>query len=207
MTTRSICDKNAAELATLPDRGRLPFTTLLFLAIGMGAATALAAVHELRLSPRPIVLADSGAAFAAFLLLLLLPVSVYFYVFHGDWFLLYLVDVHRVPSALALLGFFAQIVLGLLSFTLSAVCVRNQHNAWVIGVVVGCVLGGLGVVAVCPNRLKVLGTFREYQGGFGLLPYGGALLQGALAMGGLLTVGAAFLLLRIRRGQTRGGAR
>src|SRR5437763_725749 len=124
MTRRSNCDKNAPELAELPDRGRLPFTTLLFLAIGMGAATALAASQELRLSPRPIVVSDSGAAYAAFLCLLLLPVSVYFYVFHGDWFLLYLVDLRRVPSALALLGFIVELALGLLGFTLCAVAVR-----------------------------------------------------------------------------------
>jgi hypothetical protein len=169
----------------------------------MGAAAALAAAHELRISPRPIVLADSFAAFAAFLLLLLLPVSVYFYVFHGDWFMLYLVDVRRVPSALALFGFLAELAIGFLGFVFSAVCVRNQRNPWVVTALVGCLIGSLGVVALYPERLRVLGTFRQYQGGFGLLPYGGSLLQGALAMGGLLVVGGTFLLVRIRRGQAR----
>jgi hypothetical protein len=72
-----------------------------------------------------------------------------------------------------------------------------------VSVLVGCVIGALAVVALYPERLRVLGTFRQYQGGFGLLPYGGALLQGALAMGGLLVVGGTFLLVRIRRGQAR----
>ena len=203
MTTRSNCDKNAAELVELPDRGRLPFTTLLFLAMGMGAATALAAAQELRQSPRPIVVSDSGAAFSAFLVLLVLPVSVYFYVFHGDWFLLYLVDVRRVPSALALLGFIGELVLGLIGFGVCAVAVRNQRSSWVVSVLVASIVGAVGVVVACPNRLRVLGTYHQFHGGFGLVPYGGALLQGALAMGGLLAVGAVFLLFRIRRGQAR----
>jgi len=169
----------------------------------MGAAAALAAEHELCLSPRPVVLSDSFAAFAAFMLLLLLPVSVYFYVFHGDWFMLYLVDVRRVPSALALFGFLTELAIGLFGFALAAACVRNQHNSWVMTTLAGCVIGAAAVVAVCPDRLRAVGTLRQYQGGFGLAPYGGALLQGALAMGGLLVVGGAFLLFRIRRGQTR----
>ena len=203
MTTRSNCDKNAPRTSAAFGSRTLPFTTFLFLAIGMGAATALSAAHELRLSPRPILVSDSGAAFAAFLVLLLLPSSVYFYVFHGDWFMLYLVDVRRVPSALAMLGFLSQLVLGLLAFGLSALLVRNQRHAWVISVLSACVAGSIAVLAMCPDRLRVVGTFRQYHGAFGLVPYGGALLQGALAMGGLLTVGAVFLLLRIRRGQPR----
>jgi hypothetical protein len=181
----------------------LPFTTLLFLAFGIGAASALAGAHELRVSPRPAVLSDSFAALVAFTLLLLLPVSVYFYVFHGDWFLLYLVDVRRVPSALAMLGFFLEFVIATLGFGLAAICLRSQRNPWVLGALVLCAIGALGVVAVAPERLRMVGTFRQYRGGFGLVSYGGALLQGALAMGGLLTVGGAFLLFRIRRGQVR----
>ena len=43
---------------------------------------------------------------------MIVPVSVYFYVFHGDWFLLYLFDVSRIPSAIAMVGFFVQAGLG-----------------------------------------------------------------------------------------------
>jgi hypothetical protein len=181
----------------------LPFTTLLFFAFGMGAAAALAAEYELCLSPRPVVLSASFAAFAAFMLLLLVPVSVYFYVFHGDWFMLYLVEVMRVPSALALLGFATEFAVGLSGFGLAAACVRNQHNAWVMTMLGVCVIGAAAVVGVCPDRLRAVGTLRQYQGGFGLVPYGGTLLQGALAMGGLLVVGGLYLLFRIRRGQAR----
>jgi hypothetical protein len=169
----------------------------------MGAASALAGAHELRVSPRPVMLSDSFAAYVAFTLLLLLPASIYFYVFHGDWFLLYLVDVRRVPSALALLGFFIELALALLGFAFAAACVRAQRNSWVISALALCAIGACSALAIAPDRLRVVGTFRQFRGGFGLASYGGALLQGALAMGGLLVAGAIYLLFRIRRGQVR----
>ena len=181
----------------------MPFTTLLLLGFGVGAAAALAGAAELRVSPRPVLLSDSFGAFVAFMLLLLVPVSVYFYVFHGDWFMLYTVDVRRIPSALALLGFALELAVGLLGFAVSALCVRNARTSLALGIVLACAFAALSVVFVCPERLRLVGSFRQYRGGFGLVGYGGALLQGALAMGSLLLAGAIFLIVRIRRGQAR----
>lgn len=181
----------------------MPFTTLLLLALGMGAASALAGANELRVSPRPVFLSDSFGAFVAFMLLLVLPVSLYFYVFHGDWFMLYTIDVRRVPSALALVGFLVELAVGLLGFGCAALCIRSARASWAVTAVVVCCLAALSIVFICPERLRAVGTFRQYKGGFGLSSYGGALLQGALAMGGLLTAGASYLIVRIRRGQAR----
>jgi hypothetical protein len=58
----------------------------------------------------------------------------------------------------------------------------------------------VAIVFICPERLRVVGSFRQYRGSFGLATYGGALMQGALAMGSLLVAGGMFLILRIRRG-------
>lgn len=169
----------------------------------MGAAAAAAGASELRVSPRPALLSDSFAAFAAFLLLLLLPISVYFYLFHGDWFLLYMVDVRNIPSALVLLGFTAEVGLGLLGFLSAGLCVRAGHLSWAVAIAAAGAFAAVGVVFVYPERLRVMGSFRQYRGGFGLEPFGGALLQGAVAMGVFLLFGAAYLLVRIRRGQMR----
>jgi hypothetical protein len=181
----------------------LPFTTFLLWAFGMGAAAALSGAHELRVSPRPILLSDSFAAFIVFMLLLLLPVSLYFYVFHGDWFMLYLVEVRRVPSALVLLGLSVELFIGSCGFSFAAICVRAQRSSWVAFVLLACVAGALSVLLAFPDRLQHVGTFRQFRGGFGLTRYGGALMQGALAMGGLLVAGSVFLIYRIRRGQAR----
>jgi len=137
------------------------------------------------------------------MVLLLLPISAYFYLFHGDWFMLYTVDVRSLPSALVLLGMLAEAALGLLGFFGAALCVRNARIGWALALVATCAVAAVAVVFVVPERLRVIGSFRQYWGGFGLEPYGGSLFQGALAMGSFLIYGAVYLLVRIRRGQTR----
>lgn len=181
----------------------MPFTTLLLLAFGMGAASALAGAHELRLTPRHALFSSTFAAFGAFLLFLLLPVSIYFYVFHGDWFLLYLVDVRRIPSALALFGFLFEGAFGVLGFAIGASCVRAQKANWVAYLLLVVGLIAIGVLFIAPERLLSVGNYRQYRGGFGLTKYGGTLLQGGLLMGGILLLGATFLVLRIRQGLAR----
>jgi hypothetical protein len=169
----------------------------------MGLAAALAGADELRLSPRHALLSSSFLALCAFLLLVLVPVSVYFYVFHGDWFLLYLVDVRHVPSALALIGFVLQALLGMFGFSVGASLVRGQHGVWAAGGLAACGLLALAVVPLCYDRLRLVGTYAQFRGGFGLAAYGGALMQGTVAMGVVLLVGAAFLVRRIHVGVAR----
>lgn len=181
----------------------MPFTTLLLLSFAMGLAAALAGAHELRLSPRHALLTSSFFAFVAFVGLLLVPASIYFYVFHGDWFMLYLVDVRHVPSALALLGFVLEALLGVAGFSVGASLVRNQHAPWVSGGFGLSALLAVAVVPLCHDRLRVVGTYAQFRGGFGLTTYGGALLQGTLAMGLLLVVGGAYLVYRIHAGVSR----
>ena len=137
------------------------------------------------------------------MLLLLVPVSVYFYLFHGDWFMLYTIDVHTIPSGLVLFGFAAEAGLGLLGFFCAAVFVRSARMSWALALIAACAIAAVGVVFIVPERLRVMGSFRQYWGGFGLEPYGGALFQGAITMGAFLIFGTVYLLIRIRRGQMR----
>lgn len=58
----------------------------------------------------------SLSAWAIFAGFLLLPLSAYFYLFHGDWFLLYRIDVSVIPSAVALLVFIFEFALGALGY-------------------------------------------------------------------------------------------
>lgn len=161
-------------------------------------AAAIAGRSELRVSPRPALLTRSFAAYVVFLALLLIPVSVYFYVFHGDWFLLYLVDVRQVPSAVALVGFVTEGLFGAAGFAASAALVRSQREA-IAGALLGAaMLTGVGVIVVASDRLAVVGSYAQYRGGFGLTPYvSGPLLQGTILMSVLVTAGLAYLLARI----------
>lgn len=134
----------------------------------------------------------------------MVPVSAYFYIFHGDWFLLYVADTERVPSALALVGGAFEIGLGAAGFLIGATFVRTQREQWA-GAAIGAALSlGLGMLPVVRQRLMVVGTYRQFHGDFGLGHYGGALLQGTLVMSLWMFVGLAFLVYRLGPGARRG---
>jgi len=178
----------------------LPLPFLLFLGIAVGIAAAAAGQVELRLSPRPPLLTATYSAFLTFVLLVFLPVSVYFYVFHGDWFLLYVVDTGHVPSAIALVGFGLQAGIATLGFLLGSTLVRAQHTKVAYGAIALSVLLAVGNVFLTLERLRVVGTFAQYHGSFGLLAYSGTpLARGGVVMGVFLFVGAAFVLSKLQR--------
>ncbi len=183
----------------------MPLPPLVILAVVSGLAAAVAGRYELRQSPRPILLTRAFMSFVSFAVFVVVPVSAYFYVFHGDWFLLYLFDVNRIPSAIALLGFIAQAGLGVLGFMLGAVLVRNQRET-IVGAMIGAlVVAGGVVVLLYVDRLAQVGTHAQFHGQFGLEAFeDGPLLTGALAMGAITLVGLVFLLVRLwRAGRAR----
>ena|SRR5690349_7979978 len=182
----------------------MPLPTFAFIAVAVGIACALVGGSELRLSPRHALLTASFRAYAWFLVFLLLPASAYFYAFHGDWFLLYLVDVRRIPSAIALLGFVVEGGFGVLGFLIGAALARSQRTNLAYALVGAAIVASGAVVALWPERLAVVGTYTQYRGDFGLHGYDGPLLRGGAAMGALLLGGIIYLLIRIRISVRRG---
>jgi hypothetical protein len=167
--------------------------------------TSIASRTELRLSPRHALLTNGFGAYAIFATLVLVPVSVYFYVFHGDWFLLYLFDVQRIPSAIALLGFVAEAGIGAIGFASGAALMRSQRDTLAGIAVALSLLVGIGVPVAMRERLAVVASFAQYEGGFGLTPFTEAsLLPGAIAMSLLLTTGLVFMLIRLVMSSGRG---
>lgn len=140
----------------------------------------------------------SFAAFFGYAALVVVPASVYFYVFHGDWSLFYFVDVSKVPSAIALVGFVAQAGLGALGFLLGGVLVRNQREA-IVGVLLGLVVIAGGVVTgLYTDRLAVVGRYHQFHKNYGLNPYeAGPLMTGGMVMAGIVLLGLVFLLVRL----------
>ena len=184
----------------------MPLPSLLCLVFAAGIAAALAGRVELRVSPRPALLTHSFAAFAIFACLVVVPISVYFYIFHGDWFLLYLIDVRDVPSALALLGFVVEVGFGALGFFVGASMVRHQREGLGGSLAFLALIAAALVVVIARDRLSLVGTSRQFHGNFGLEPFmgGGAILQGAIVMGAILLVATASLLQRLRSSSRRG---
>lgn len=184
----------------------LPLPTFLLFGFGVGAAAALAGARELRFTPRHALGTDSFRAFALFVGLLLLPVSCYFYVFHGDWFLLYSVDARSLPSALVLVGIVIECGVAVAGFASGAALARSQRTNVGVALVTLSFVGASAVALVWRDRLTVVGSYSQYRGDYGLEPVGGALLHGVLALGGFVCLGALYLVARIRHAQRRNGA-
>lgn len=176
----------------------MPLPPMLIFTLVSGVAAALAARNELRTSPRPVALTRSFFAYVSYAVLVVVPITVYFYVFHGDWFLLYFADVSQIPSAIALVGFVLQAGLGALAFLFGAVLVRSQREM-IAGIVLGVfVVGGAGGLVMFRDRLAKVGSYAEYRGQFGLTAYeDGPVLTGTLALSALAIFGLSFLLVRL----------
>ncbi len=176
----------------------MPLPTLICIAFATGLAAALAASIELRVTPRPPLLTRGFAAYAIFLSLVLVPVGAYFYLFHGDWFLLYAGDSQQIPSALALVGFVGVGGVGAIGFAVGASMVRGQREALGGVLIALSILAAVGVVLVAKERLSMVGSIGQFEGGFGLTPFSqSSLAQGALVMSSLLFVGTAFTVYRL----------
>lgn len=183
----------------------VPLPTLICLAFATGIVSALAGRVELRVSPRPALLTRSFMAYVVFTAFVLVPIAVYFYVFHGDWFLLYTVDVAQIPSALALVGFVVLAMIGAAGFMLGSAMVRGQRDTLGMLLVAISLVGAVGIGVIARDRLAVVGTFAQYEGRFGLEDFSeGPLVQSAGLMGGILLVGIIALVARLHMSGRRG---
>lgn len=182
----------------------MPLPTQVFLTFASGVLAALAARADLRVSPKPALGSRAFVAYLLFVTLVVLPISVYFYLFHGDWYLLYAVDTGRVPSALVLLGGLAEILVGASGFLCGAGLIRSQRDQWA-GAIVGVTVSmALGVLPLARQRLSVVGSYSQFHGDFGLVKYGGPLFSGTLLMSLWMLLGLSFLVYRLGLSAKRG---
>ncbi len=172
-----------------------------------GIVAALSARAELRGTPRPALATSGFRAFLAYVSLVLVPSTVYFYLFHGDWFLLYLVDSQRIPSAVALLLFVMQASIAALGFASGAHMVRLQRENLAIAIVVAVCVLAAGLLAAVHGRFATVGTYAQFHGTFGLDPWlETPLLPAIVLFGTVMLVGLVHCCVRIHWGARRAGA-
>lgn len=176
----------------------VPIPFFILLSFAAGAACAIAARNEVRSSPLPVLLTRGLQAFLVFAVLVLVPASAYFYIFHGDWSVLYWVDTHTIPSAVALLFFLVEILAGSLGYFLAGLAVRNHQDPQAYGYcALGLVSAGF-LFLVYQSRLAKVGSYAQFHGDFGLTDYMGTpLMNGSIAMGILLVAGLSMLLFQL----------
>lgn len=183
----------------------MPLPTLVLIGFASGIGAAIAARAELHESPHPAFLTRPFWAWALFAGLVLIPISAYFYVFHGDWFLLYRVDVAAIPSAIALLLFAAEGAVGALGFLAGASLVRTKKTDLAAAfLALVCVLA-LAPIVYFRRELEVVGTHRQFHRGYGLTSFSEtALYPGSFFMAIVLLAGLGFLVTRLELSSRRG---
>jgi hypothetical protein len=178
----------------------LPLLFLLLIAIATGALSAHAGRDEVRHSSDPVWRMETFLAYVLFVALVLLPTAIYFYVFHGDWFLFYWVDTARAPWFWGLLGALLLLGAASLGFRLGAALCRASRDLAVRRITLGAIFFALAVWPLAWDRLSVVGSYRQFTRDYGLTTFfASPAFYSGLVM--LVTIGLAFgwLVYRIDR--------
>ena len=181
----------------------MPLLFLLFVAIATGGLSAYAGRDEIRHSGEAMWRTEAFLAYALFVGLVLLPTVIYFYVFHGDWFLFYWIDTGRTPWVW---GFVAVLlVLGgaFGGFRIAVALCRASRDVAARRITIVAALMGIAVWPLAWQRLSVVGSHRQFTRDYGLLGFfSSPAFYSGLAML-LVACGAfAWIVYRIDR-QTR----
>ena len=143
---------------------------------------------------------EAFLAYALFVGFVLLPTAIYFYVFHGDWFLFYGVDTGRAPWVWGLLASLLLLGAASLGFWLGAALCRASRDVAVRRIAVAALFFALAVWPLGWERLSVVGSYRQFTRDYGLTAFlASPAFYSGLAM--LTIIGAAFawIVYRIDR--------
>lgn len=178
----------------------MPLLFLLLIAIATGALAAHAGRDEVRQSADPIWRMDAFVAHAIFLGFVLCPTVIYFYVFHGDWFLFYWVDTERAPWAWGMLAILLLLGAASFGFGLGVALCRASRDAVARQIGIGALVIALAVWPVGWNRLSVVGSYRQFTRDYGLTTFfSSPAFHSGLAMLVIIGVAIGWIVYRIDR--------
>lgn len=149
----------------------LPLIFLMFIALSTGVLAANAGREEVRHSADPLWRMEAFLAYAIFAGLVLLPTAIYFYAFHGDWFLCYWIDTTRAPWAWGILAIGVVAALSVLGFRLGAALCRAGRDTLLRRIAIAGFAVSLAVWPGVWSRLRMVGSYREFTRDYGLTGY------------------------------------
>lgn len=149
----------------------MPLLFLLLIAIATGALSAHAGRDEVRHSADPLWRMEAFLAYALFVAFILLPTVIYFYVFHGDWFLFYWVDTGRAPWMLGLLAILLLLGAAFLGFRIGAALCRASRDLAARRITVSAFFIAMAVWPLAWDRLSLVGSYRQFTRDYGLTAF------------------------------------
>lgn len=181
----------------------MPLLFLLLISIATGALSAHAGRDEIRHSADPLWRMEAFLAYSLFVALVLVPTAIYFYVFHGDWFLFYWIDTGRAPWFWGLAAGLLVLGAASLGFILGAALCRASRDALVRRLSAGVLFVALAIWPSIWRRLSVVGSYRQFSRDYGLTAFfASPAFYSGLVTGLLLLAAFVWLVYRIDR-QTR----
>lgn len=178
----------------------MPFPSLCCFAFCAGLLASLAGRAEVLTFGDRWWASETFSVFALFMGLVLVPVASYFYVFHGDWFLLYLASTASVISSLGLFILGLVLVTAVGGFALGTKLCRLDQSRQLWAAVGGAIGAAFLFFVIAWPRSTVVGSTVQYAKDFGLHPYwGSAAAWGGLWMTAVGAVSLGRLWLTLRR--------
>jgi hypothetical protein len=143
---------------------------------------------------------EAFLAYALFVGFTLLPTAIYFYVFHGDWFLFYWVDTGAAPWAWGLLAVLLLLATASLGFGLGAALCRGSRDLAARRIALGALLISLSVWPLAWERISVVGSSQQFTHDYGLIPFfASAPFYSALVMFVIMGLAFGWVVYRIER--------
>ena len=178
----------------------MPLLFLLLVTVATGALSAHAGRDEIRHSADPVWRMEAFLAYGLFVGFVLLPTAIYFYVFHGDWFLFYWVDTGRALWVWGLLAVLFVLGGASMGFGLGAALCRASRDVAVRRIAVGALFIAVAVWPLGWDRLSAVGSYRQFTRDYGLVEFfASPAFYSGLAMLAILGVAFGSLVYRIDR--------
>lgn len=149
----------------------MPLVFLLFIAFATAVSAAYAGRDEVRLSLEPIWRMETFYAYLLFLAFVVVPTAIYFYVFHGDWFLFYVVDTSRAPWLWGILTVLLLLGSAGAGFRLGVAFCRASRDVAARRATIVAILLSLCVWPLAWGRLQAVGSYRQFSREYGLVAF------------------------------------
>ena len=168
------------------------------LTFAAGVGTAYAYRRAFVLDVGSLWKGNGFLAFMIYVAMVIVPASIYFYAFHGDWFLSYFSGAG--PSAWG--GLFMVLLLlgtGAGGYAFGRHYCRRDRLRVCAQAIAGCAFSAFVGCLVFFSRVMNVGTYRQYHGEFGLTPlFQSATFAACVLMGGVLIGGLVYTIRQVK---------
>lgn len=148
----------------------MPLALMWMVTVITGLTAPLTAPEEMRTS-RAWWRTQIFKVYLTYVCAIVMPVSIYSYVFLADWAMAYAIDTSRMPSWITLVLFVAQAITGIWTFSWGSRWMRTDHQQTLWAILGASLVVALVALGLMSSRLGHYGNYAQFHGGYGLRPW------------------------------------